>query len=183
MTKKRFLHLSLNAISLTVIGLGIGWLMGLSVTQGTTLSILANIMTVVVLLITAVSGLERETFTSEEKPKSYAKWKVSPVPMALFIIGIVFGSSLGIYARTHNWLGNDESNYSINNTSDNVRASIGGLFADGHDECERLQNYEENELPKKLKTSTIEIFQVLEPNLPLHEIVKKQCSVLQNRKK
>lgn len=175
-----------DGISLIAIGLGIGWLVGLSVTPGTTSIILTSIMTIVVLLITVVSGLEKETSTEEQK--SYSKWKVSPIPLALFIVGLVVGSSVGIYARTHNWLGVDPQPTTTTKEGANVNYKSGVSFSVEHDECKRLLTYEDDELPNQLEYSTIEIFNELpgifnDPKLLreklLREVVKKQCATFQ----
>lgn len=183
MTKESFF----NNMSLIIIGLGIGWLVGLSVTPGTTLTVITSIMTVVVLLITVVSGLESKALENE-----HLKWKVSPIPIALFVIGLVVGSSLGIYARTHNLLGVDmeesRSNLPkvVESTLENSTRNLPDptktiLFASEYDECERLQAFSVDKLPRKVKSSTIKEIRklpsIIEKPERLKQVLEVVCSI------
>ena len=163
-------------MSLIVIGLGIGWLIGLSITPGTTLTVITSIMTVVVLLITVVSGLESKVLENE-----HLKWKVSSIPIVFFVIGLAGGASVGVYARTHNWLGVDSP--LTQGKSDNSSTS-GGLFAGKNKECKNLLSYEGDELLEQLEYSTIKIFNelpsVISDSKLLHKLIEKQCAAFQN---
>ncbi len=99
--------LIINGLSLFIIGFGIGWLMGLSVTP-----VVSNILTALVATVMAMmgilSGLEGqrgEPGETGQVSNLSSRWAVNPVPVAILILGILAGSSVGILARTHNWLG------------------------------------------------------------------------------
>lgn len=101
------LTLVIKGLSLSIIGFGIGWLMGLSVTP-----VVSNILTALVATVMAMmgilSGLEGqrgEPGETGQVPNLSSRWAVNPVPVAILILGILAGSSVGILARTHNWLG------------------------------------------------------------------------------
>ncbi len=188
-------HLMLfNAFSLIAIGLSVGWLMGLSVTPGVTSSILTSLMTVVVLLITVVSGLEKTTPDNEPQ-----KWRVSPIPIALFMVSLVVGSSLGVYARTHNWLGVDVPPVASSPTGSEKGSSapvvaqstpvvtMGALFSGEFDKCKALLDYDDDDLPRKLKFSSIKIFRGLPEVVTdvklLRQVVEIQCATYQKGEK
>ena len=94
--------------SLFVIGLGVGWLAGLSVSP-VIATIITSIVGVTVALISTLSGLNPQITDSKDESttKSLPRWNVNPVPLAFLIFGIVLGSIVGILARNHNWLGTD----------------------------------------------------------------------------
>ncbi len=100
----------INAISLIVIGFGTGWLVGLSVTPVVSI-IITSIVGVAATLLTVISGLKawtpesEESETTDEPQKLNNSLNVTPIPIAIFIVGILLGSGLGVFARTHNWLG------------------------------------------------------------------------------
>jgi hypothetical protein len=95
-----------------VIGVGVGWLAGLSVSP-----VISNIITSVVAIaaavVTALSGLDDKdgTQTTESgqpvTATAASKWKVNPWPLATLLVGPILGTSVGIWARTHDSLGVD----------------------------------------------------------------------------
>jgi hypothetical protein len=111
--------LYLLAISLT--GLGIGFLVGLSASPVVN-GLLTGIVTLVAAVVGALCGVRLEKSKPEDKlaenpddknkdQGSRLEWnafpftaRVSPAPMAFLVITIVAGSLLGLYARTHEWL-------------------------------------------------------------------------------
>jgi len=104
------LTLIIKGLSLLIIGFGIGWLMGLSVAPVVS-GILTTLLTAVMTLVGILSGIEGKRGESSETgqvPNLSPRWAVNPVPVAILILGILAGSSVGILARTHNWLGGSE---------------------------------------------------------------------------
>ncbi|MCI5131815.1 MAG: hypothetical protein D3904_09875 [Candidatus Electrothrix sp. EH2] len=94
--KKKIYH----AVSLVIIGLGIGWLMGLSISP-VVATVLSGILGAVLVLAAVLSGFFYGGNASLIKNIS----DVSPVPFAWLMLGIIAGTSLGILVRTHNVLG------------------------------------------------------------------------------
>jgi hypothetical protein len=192
-----------NTLSLIIIGLGIGWLAGLSVSPVVSI-IITSIVGVVITLLSALSGL-KILEQSEKSPdaETSSHWQVDPIPIAFLILGIVLGSILGITARTHNWLGIDihvdvhaeiqkwkavgidekdivqrlfEREYPLSESSKNVsQADIkqSVLFGQTHNECQRLLSYSPDNLPIQLTISTIDIFNDLPSIIHDPEILEK----------
>jgi hypothetical protein len=101
----------LIVIYLLVTGLGLGWIVGLSVSPVVHI-LLGSILALVVSLASAISGLSKpdeikelniptETTSIIQKASHI---HLDPRPIAFFIIGIAIGSAIGIYARTNDWL-------------------------------------------------------------------------------
>jgi hypothetical protein len=99
---------------LLISGIGIGWLIGLSVSP-VIYVVITSVIALVVSIISALAGLklnEPETQSSDEsRKKRRLQVEINPVPMTLTIVGLVIGASVGIYGRTNNWLGPRPSNF------------------------------------------------------------------------
>ncbi len=91
----------LNFILLTACGLSLGWMIGMT-TQEIVVSVITALLTTAITLVSYFSGLKND------KENSGIIRKVDPKPLALLTIGIGLGAALGIFTRTHNWLGNKE---------------------------------------------------------------------------
>ncbi|PYP84939.1 MAG: hypothetical protein DMF61_17920 [Blastocatellia bacterium AA13] len=81
--------------------------MGLSVSQVLYI-IVTSILTLVVGITSTLANLsshESDTSTDRMEGKLGSQIKVTPVPVAVLIIGLVIGASLGVYARTNEWFG------------------------------------------------------------------------------
>jgi hypothetical protein len=166
MTKESFF----NSMSLIIIGLGIGWLAGLSVTP-VIVSIIVALFGVIAPLIAILVGVT---------PKN--EQRINLLPIALLIVGLALGSILGIFTRTHNWLGVVTNTPNKAASTPHASPSDGVLFGDEHDECERLLTYDDSELPKEVEYSIIERFNDL-PNLIkdskiLRKVLENQCAKL-----
>lgn len=83
--------------SLLISGIGIGWLIGLAVSP------------VLSIVITTITGLATAVITVLSGLDEKSKWSVDPLPVSLLILGIGFGSMLGVTARNNDWLGTDIS--------------------------------------------------------------------------
>lgn len=104
-----------------VIGFGVGWLLGISVSAVLHV-VVGAIITLVAGVVGALAGLRTESpVTTQnncaetplpdgsslpESPKSLGKsLSIDPMPLGLLIGGILVGSCAGIYTRTNDWLG------------------------------------------------------------------------------
>ena len=101
-------------ISMLIIGTGIGWLTGLSVSPVIS-AVITGIIGLSLTLVSVLSGLKQAAPSAEPQlpPQLKSNWNLNPVPIALLIIGIVIGTSLGITARTHNLLGNQAAELNV----------------------------------------------------------------------
>lgn len=79
--------------SMLLTGLGVGWLIGLSVSPVVSI-VISSVTASVAAIVAALSGLQ-------DKPK----WTINPLPLAIFVGGVVIGSIVGVWARNHDWLG------------------------------------------------------------------------------
>jgi hypothetical protein len=105
--------LLVRGICLLISGVGIGWLIGLSVSP-----IIHIIITSLIALVVSVTGAlagikvdEKEDSADDGKSKRKVQVEVNPLPLMFMIIGLVIGSSLGVYARTNGWLGPDPNGF------------------------------------------------------------------------
>lgn len=88
-------------------GLGLGWIMGMSVTP-----IVQTVITAVLALAVAVAnaliGLRAEAEVQGEDDQDKPKPEpVNPLPFGSLLIGLAAGAALGIWSRTHDVLGPD----------------------------------------------------------------------------
>ena len=92
-------------LALVVIGLGIGWLAGLSISPVVSI-VITSVIGIAVAVLAALSGVKDEFLDPETSPATLRRFlrNVTPVPLAWLVAGLVIGSSIGLWARTHNWL-------------------------------------------------------------------------------
>lgn len=105
-----------NSFCLLLSGLGLGWLVGLSISP-VIQTVLASLVAVVVSLSSALAGLrpsEPEVDDSQEtgsaKDTGHRRRRrfpilLDPLPVMTMVIGLAFGTAVGIYARTNDLLG------------------------------------------------------------------------------
>jgi len=95
--------------SLLIIGAGIGWLIGLSVSPVVSI-VITSVTGAAAAIVAAMSGLENQPNTSgKDETKSHNfRAKINPFPMALLVFGIITGSIIGIIARNQDWFGSQE---------------------------------------------------------------------------
>lgn len=102
-------------LALLTTGAGIGWLVGLSVSPvvSVVVSSVTGVVTALIALLSGVklSGLNGPQINfveheSEATPPQtrYRHWQVNPVPIAWLMLGLILGSSSGIWVRTHDLL-------------------------------------------------------------------------------
>lgn len=105
MPQKSSKKLLLNIACLLVCGLGVGWLIGLSVSSLLYL-VITSLMSIIAGLAGALAGLE---MPSEKEapttPTPKRMIQLDPVPLTAFILGLVLGASTGVYARTNQFFG------------------------------------------------------------------------------
>lgn len=100
-------------ISFIIIGLGIGWLAGLSLSP-----VISTIISALLALVaSSMAFLTNLNFKKEDKAQVVDDWSNSIFLMAFLMLGIVVGSSAGIYAREHNSFG-----LSLENRTKMIRA-------------------------------------------------------------
>lgn len=85
-------------------GIGIGWLIGLSVSP-VVVTLLSTITGAAAAVIAALGGLEKPVGSDEGS--RFGFWRVNPLPLAALVAGIVAGSVFGLLARNYAWLGSD----------------------------------------------------------------------------
>lgn len=100
----------LRTISLLIIGLGVGWLAGLSVSPVATI-LISGLLGVAIAVVGILSISLKHQNDKGEAVRSV--WfevaeEISIGSLALIVFGIALGVSLGICARTHNFLGIDD---------------------------------------------------------------------------
>ncbi|HKS29637.1 MAG TPA: hypothetical protein VJS44_17545 [Pyrinomonadaceae bacterium] len=106
--------LVVKGLCLLLSGVGIGWLIGLSVSP-----VIHIIITSLIALAVSVTGtlaginIDQKESAAEpdDKPKRRVLVEVNPVPLMLVVIGLAIGSSIGVYARTNSWLGPDPNSF------------------------------------------------------------------------
>jgi hypothetical protein len=135
-------------------GASLGWLTGLSVSpviQG----VLTAVLGVVISGVSVLAGLAAPPFLAnkdtpkpeEAKPSSLGEVasRVQFLPVAVLTIGLAAGATLGVFARTHDWLGSRLDTKAAANTGvsteEQKRAHIAGLFsAATPSECVTFRN-------------------------------------------
>lgn len=96
---------------LLVIGGGIGWLIGLSVSPVVSI-VITSITGAAAAIIAALSGLQDKRDDVKEVNRLVTpvlRWNVDPLPLMILVLGILLGSIFGIKARNEGWLGTDLS--------------------------------------------------------------------------
>src|SRR5437868_6089769 len=93
---------SINLLALLISGLSLGWLVGLSVSPVMHL-IVGGVLTLVTAAVGASESLRSLQMRGEQNASSSPRQTYSAVPLALVLIGIAVGSSVGLFARSNDW--------------------------------------------------------------------------------
>lgn len=129
-----------DGIAVLIVGLGIGWLAGLSASP--------VISGVLASLLVVAGGLIVGRVENKELPVpagSQAK-----VPLAILVVGIALGSTGGVVVRTHDLLGVAAPG---RGDGKNVSTREGVLFQVAASECEELRNSGESQIRLRVKSS------------------------------
>jgi hypothetical protein len=123
-----------NGIYLAIASLSVGWLIGLSVSP------IVNIIvsSVIVILVSAVTLLGGLNLSDEEKTRIPGNIRTLPLAILTLFIGV--GASVGIYARTNEWLGNKNTNTTAISTGGEGKeeGKAAGLYAFSVKDCDLL---------------------------------------------
>ena len=108
--------------ALVVTGFGIGWLAGLSVSPVVSI-VLTTVTGSVATIIAALSGVNEEFLKPETQPNVLKRLLagVTPAPWAWLVVGLMTGSSVGLWARTHNWFSPDPPPPSVLSLKDEIQ--------------------------------------------------------------
>jgi hypothetical protein len=134
--KKKWAHGG-RAACIVISGSCVGYLAGLSVSPVAGV-VLSGVVAVVVALTSALAGLGTEIPSSEATAKSPVRrtpMAVNPVPVTLLLLGIVAGSTTGIWSRTHDWLGTLKPGGTVGASETAKKASAGVLYRAEATEC------------------------------------------------
>lgn len=91
----------LNTISLFICGISIGWLIGLSVSP-VIQTVIGSILAIITSVITLLFSLEDGSIKDKLNDKIGV---INILPLAIFLAGLSFSATIGIYARTNDWFG------------------------------------------------------------------------------
>lgn len=92
--------------SLVIAGSGLGWMVGLSASSIVSIIIISliGVATIMTVLMNEFSSKTTD-LTGENRLIVFGQRTISLLPLTYLIIGIILGTIVGIWARTHNWLG------------------------------------------------------------------------------
>ncbi len=147
-----------QAISLFLVGMGIGWLAGLSVSP-----VISGVLACLLGIAGGIVAGMRSVATGEpeEAPnRKIGKW-IDARPAALLVMGVALGAPLGVLARTHHVLEPSEVRQPLppSATASQIQAGQGVLFAVSASECAELVSMASNPnqaaFRAALKNSTI----------------------------
>ena len=91
--------------ALVVTGFGIGWLAGLSVSPVVSI-VLTSVTGIAAAVVTALSGLKEDPADPKVKERRRLP-QIEVWPLAILLVGMLIGSTLGILARNNHLFGSD----------------------------------------------------------------------------
>jgi hypothetical protein len=91
--------------ALVVTGFGIGWLAGLSVSPVVSI-VITSVTGVAAAVVTALSGLKEDPADPKVKERRRLP-QIEVWPLAILLVGMLIGSTLGILARNNHFFGSD----------------------------------------------------------------------------
>jgi len=92
---------ALNTISLFICGISIGWLIGLSISP-VIQTVIGSILAIITSVITLLFSLQDGSIKDKLNDKIGV---INTLPLAVFLFGLSFSATIGIYARTNDWFG------------------------------------------------------------------------------
>jgi len=140
---------AVQALAVLVTGLGIGWLVGLSASPVVS-GVIASLLGVAAGVVTAFRGV------SASSAKSVL---ADARPVALLVVGVALGATVGLTARTHDLLSPptklEQAEKSAVSKDNLISRSV--LFAEpGSDECVELLSLEPKHIRLGFKSSSSE---------------------------
>ncbi|MCP4545438.1 MAG: hypothetical protein GY835_03090 [bacterium] len=170
-------RLRLNqGLAILFTGLGVGWLVGLSVSP---------VVSAVIAVLLALAGPMASTFR-EVLPSDSIQPKTNAWPVALLTLGVALGATTGIFVRTHDILG-PENREDIQEIAQNDGhesragdlASKTGLFSQpGGDECKDLLSAGSRRIRFVFRSSGLEEVRALGELIENPEILQKVAEAL-----
>jgi len=135
-----------NGFYLAIASLSVGWLIGLSVSPVVNI-IVSSVIVILVSTVTLLGGLN---ISDEQKARIPGKGSVQTAPLAILTLFIAVGASIGIYARTNEWLGNKKENIAAGSTVTDGKAEgkAAGLYAFSVKDCDLLTGQTGEDLRK-----------------------------------
>ena len=139
-----------------VAGICVGWLVGLSVSPVTG-AVVASLTAAVVSLAAALAGLEPAGARAASEGPTDSRDRVVPsrslridtIPLTCVLLGIVVGSSGGIYVRTHALLSPSQST-TVQRLD---KGSATALYTASDDECARFKAETGERLRSEMRSS------------------------------
>src|SRR5580698_5225348 len=125
-----------NVILLFFSSLSLGWMIGMSVSPVVN-TVVASVIAVLVTAVSLLSGFKLDETAVQKIPRSITDMSI--VPVAILTIGLAIGSAMGIFTRTHNFLG--VVDHHINSittkkqTDDDGKSTTAGLFEVSVEDC------------------------------------------------
>jgi hypothetical protein len=103
-----------RGVCLLVCGVGVGWLIGLSISP-VIQYVITSLLAVIVSVASALAGIkvaeDKETAEGESPAKRKLRVEVTPFPLMMMVIGVAVGASFGVYGRTNGWLSPDVNRF------------------------------------------------------------------------
>lgn len=110
-------------LALLCSGLGAGWIVGLSVSPVVSI-VVTSVIALIVSVTSAITGLQNNNPGIAVNP--LPNISISPFPVMFVVVGLAIGASVGVVARTNNWLGPQPATY-INYIKQWQAADIKGI--------------------------------------------------------
>ena len=94
-----------NAIALVVIGIGIGCLSGLSVSPVVSI-VLTSLTGAAAAIVAVLGGIRDELLDQKTSTTAFQRLlsRVTPIPLACLVIGLLIGTGIGLRVRAHDLL-------------------------------------------------------------------------------
>jgi hypothetical protein len=94
-----------NTIGFLLIGLSLGWMVGLSVSPVLQV-LISSIITLIASVVTVIVGLKRsESNSSSTNLEKLVNRRINVIPMAIFLLSLAIGTTISIYNRTNDKFG------------------------------------------------------------------------------
>lgn len=139
------MSVNLKAMYLSASGLCLGYLMGMSVSPVVSI-VLTSLVALVVGVASTLAGIEKDA-----KPDpitvvpARSRMELNPLPVTALVVGITFGSVVGVWSRTHDWLATSASDLkaagkSVSIDDGSTKAHSAVLFGIASSECADLRS-------------------------------------------